>query len=67
MRMMEDGAYLSTVGGLVTGSSLTAVFALMLLKEIGVPVPIPIDLVVIAAGVQAAQRSALPCGIGQRR
>ena len=52
--MMEDGAYLSTVGGLVTGSSLTAVFALMLLKEIGVPVPIPIDLVVIAAGVQAA-------------
>ena len=51
---MEDGAYLSMFGGLVTGSSLTAVFAIMLLKEIGVPVPIPIDLVVIAAGVQAA-------------
>ena len=51
---MENAAYLSTFGGLVTGSSLAAVFTIMLLKEIGVPVPIPIDLVVIAAGVQAA-------------
>jgi len=51
---MDGETFLSTFGGLLTGSSLAAVFAIMLLKEIGVPVPIPIDLLVIGAGVQAA-------------
>ena len=51
---MDGETFLSTFGGLLTGSSLVAVFAIMLLKEIGVPVPIPIDLLVIGAGAQAA-------------
>jgi len=39
---------------LLAGSSLLALFVLMLLKEIGVPVPIPSDLIMITAGVQLA-------------
>src|SRR5437867_3150258 len=41
------GHFLDTYG-------LLAIFAVMLLKEIGVPVPIPSDLIMITAGVQAA-------------
>ncbi len=33
---------------------LLAIFVIMLLKEIGLPVPIPSDLIMITAGVQAA-------------
>lgn len=33
---------------------LLAIFLIMLLKELGVPVPIPSDLIMITAGVQAA-------------
>jgi membrane-associated protein len=51
---MEVGAYVSTFGGLLTGSSLVALFVIMLLKEIGVPVPVPADLLMISAGVQVA-------------
>jgi membrane-associated protein len=41
------GSFLSTYG-------LLAIFVVMLLKELGVPVPIPSDLIMITAGVQAA-------------
>lgn len=41
-------------GDLLAGSGLVALFAVMLLKEIGVPVPIPSDLIMITAGVQLA-------------
>src|SRR5436309_15386263 len=36
------------------GSGLLAIFAVMLLKEIGVPVPVPSDLIMVGAGVQIA-------------
>lgn len=39
---------------LLAAQGLLAVFLVMLLKEIGVPVPIPSDLVMITAGIQAA-------------
>jgi membrane protein DedA with SNARE-associated domain len=41
------GAFLATYG-------LLAIFVVMLLKETGVPVPVPSDLIMITAGVQAA-------------
>jgi membrane protein DedA with SNARE-associated domain len=41
------GQFLSTYG-------LLALFGVMLLKEIGIPVPVPSDLIMITAGVQAA-------------
>ena len=41
-------------GDLIAGSGLIALFVVMLLKEIGVPVPIPSDLIMITAGVQLA-------------
>ena len=34
---------------------LTAIFAVMLLKEIGIPVPIPSDLIMLGAAARAAQ------------
>ena len=44
---------------------LTAIIALMLLKEIGVPVPIPGDLLMLAAAAQVAEgRYALPLAFG---
>ena len=50
--------FLSTYG-------LAAIVALMLLKEIGVPVPIPGDLLTLAAAAQAAEgRYALPLAFG---
>jgi membrane protein DedA with SNARE-associated domain len=36
------------------GSGLLVIFAVMLLKEIGVPVPVPSDLLMVGAGVQIA-------------
>jgi membrane-associated protein len=51
---MDAGAYAASLGGLLTGSSLVAIFTIMLVKEIGVPVPVPADLLIIGAGVQAA-------------
>jgi membrane protein DedA with SNARE-associated domain len=42
------------LGGLLAGSNLAALFLIILLKEIGVPVPVPSDLLMISAGVQAA-------------
>jgi membrane protein DedA with SNARE-associated domain len=44
------GQFLATYG-------LLAIFVVMLLKEIGVPVPVPSDLIMITAGVQAATGS----------
>jgi len=41
------GSFLETYG-------LLAIFVVMLLKETGVPIPIPSDLIMITAGVQAA-------------
>src|SRR6266545_515610 len=42
------------LGMILAGSGLAALFVVMLLKEIGVPVPIPSDLIMITAGVQLA-------------
>ncbi len=49
MEVVSSGlaAFLATFG-------LLAIFVVMLLKEAGVPVPIPSDLIMISAGVQAA-------------
>ena len=44
----------TTLSGLLTGSSLPALFVIVLLKEAGLPVPIPADLLMISAGVEAA-------------
>ncbi len=41
-------------GDLLAGSGLLALFVVMLLKEMGAPVPIPSDLIMITAGVQLA-------------
>jgi LPXTG-motif cell wall-anchored protein len=38
----------------LAGSGLIAFFVVMVLKEIGVPIPIPSDLIMITAGVQLA-------------
>lgn len=45
---------MSTLGGLLAGSTLVGIFVIVLLKEIGVPVPVPSDLLMISVGVQAA-------------
>jgi len=42
------------VSDLLAAQGLLAVFLIMLLKESGVPLPIPSDLVMITAGIQAA-------------
>ena len=42
------------LGGLATTYGVAAIFAVMLLKEIGLPVPVPSDLLMIGAGVQIA-------------
>lgn len=34
---------------------LIAIFSIMLLKELGVPIPIPGDLIMLAAAARAAQ------------
>lgn len=44
------GSFLATYG-------LAAILVVMLLKEIGLPVPVPSDLIMITAGVQAATGS----------
>jgi membrane protein DedA with SNARE-associated domain len=44
-------------GELLAGSGLLAFFVVMLLKEIGVPIPIPSDLIMITAGVQLAAQA----------
>ena len=41
-------------GDLLASSGLLALFVVMLLKEIGVPIPIPSDLIMISAGVRLA-------------
>ncbi len=41
----------------IAGSGLLALFVIMLLKEVGVPIPVPSDLLMITAGVQAATGS----------
>ena len=45
------------LGGLTGTSGVLAIAAVMLFKEIGVPVPVPADLIMITAGVQAATGS----------
>ena len=42
------------IGALATTYGVAAIFVVMLLKEIGVPVPVPSDLLMIGAGVQIA-------------
>lgn len=44
----------TTLGNFLATYGLFAIFAVMLLKESGVPLPVPSDLVMITAGVQAA-------------
>ncbi|MDP9265380.1 MAG: VTT domain-containing protein [Chloroflexota bacterium] len=44
---------------------IAAIFVIMLVKEIGVPVPIPSDLLMIAAGIQIASAAySLPALVG---
>jgi membrane-associated protein len=42
------------VSALAAGYGVAAIFVVMLLKEIGVPVPVPSDLLMVGAGVQIA-------------
>jgi membrane protein DedA with SNARE-associated domain len=42
------------IGQFLTAYGVLALFVVMLLKEIGVPIPIPSDLLMIGAGVQIA-------------
>src|SRR5437764_15407104 len=42
------------LGQFLTTYGLLAIFVVMLLKEIGIPVPVPSDLIMITAGIQAA-------------
>lgn len=44
----------TTLGNFLATYGLFAIFAVMLLKESGIPLPVPSDLVMITAGVQAA-------------
>lgn len=39
---------------LTSSTGLAAIFVIMLVKEIGVPVPVPSDLLMVAAGIQLA-------------
>lgn len=57
----KKGGLVNVVGQLsnalsvfLAGYGLLAIFGVMLIKELGVPVPIPSDLIMITAGVQAA-------------
>jgi membrane protein DedA with SNARE-associated domain len=45
---------LGALGGFIATYGLVALFVVMLAKESGIPVPIPSDLLMIAAGAQAA-------------
>lgn len=51
--MEQLGAIL---GDFLARYGLLAIFVVMLLKEAGVPVPVPSDIIMITAGVQAATR-----------
>jgi membrane protein DedA with SNARE-associated domain len=42
---------IGTLGELSAGYGVLAIFVVMLLKEIGVPLPVPSDLIMVAAGV----------------
>src|SRR5512138_626287 len=42
------------VAGLLEMYGLVAIFLVMLLKETGIPIPVPSDLIVLLAGAQAA-------------
>jgi membrane protein DedA with SNARE-associated domain len=44
----------TTLGNFLATYGLLAIFVIMLLKEAGLPVPVPSDLIMITAGVQAA-------------
>ena len=44
----------SLVGNFLNTYGLAAIFVVMLLKEVGVPIPVPSDIIMITAGVQAA-------------
>jgi membrane protein DedA with SNARE-associated domain len=57
MRAKEMDALSAQIGAFLSTYGLLAIFIIMLLKEIGVPVPIPSDLIMITAGVQAAAGS----------
>ncbi len=48
------GALADTLSGFLAAYGLLAIFVVMLLKEAGIPIPVPSDLVMITAGVQAA-------------
>jgi len=44
----------TTLGNFLATYGLLAIFVIMLLKETGLPIPVPSDLIMITAGVQAA-------------
>ena len=48
------GQLSDALSAFLAGYGLLAIFGVMLIKELGVPVPIPSDLIMITAGVQAA-------------
>ncbi len=48
------GQLSNALSAFLAGYGLLAIFGIMLIKELGVPVPIPSDLIMITAGVQAA-------------
>lgn len=52
------------VNGLATSYGVAAIFVLMLVKEIGVPVPVPSDLLMVGAGVQMAAGAYGPVELG---
>ncbi|MBI2911422.1 MAG: hypothetical protein HYY05_04710 [Chloroflexi bacterium] len=47
----------AALGAFLAAYGLIAILVVMLLKEIGLPVPVPSDLIMITAGVQAATGS----------
>ncbi|MDO8688618.1 MAG: DedA family protein [Dehalococcoidia bacterium] len=52
--MAEWDVTTAYVGKFITEYGLLAIFGIMLLKEIGLPVPIPSDVIMLAAAVQSA-------------
>jgi membrane protein DedA with SNARE-associated domain len=56
---------ITTLGELSAGYGVLANFVVMLLKEVSVPVPVPSDLIMVAAGVQVPAGAYSPLEEGQ--
>lgn len=52
-----------SLGGFLAGYGLGAIAAVMLLKEAGVPLPVPSDLIMLTAGIQAAAGAYSPAAL----